>query len=196
MAEEVRDEAKIEARLKELQRQIADLQEEIKVIAAESDTFHPDDGEFLDPEKSEALRMLCCLPDSDEGAISWGYVGGYRTAPGKMTARVAFWADNIDSFLTKAPDPEIVNLARFFTDSTIVAVLRQLVEGKKSITDLAKGCGSSDSEIEKAVEVLMEATLVARAEDNRIEPKNDVVSFFLNFVSMTIVHLGHIKPKH
>ena len=42
----------------------------------------------------------------------------------------------------------------------------------------------------------MEATLVARTEDNRIEPKNDVVSFFLNFVSMTIVHLGHIKPKN
>ncbi len=196
MAEEMKDEVKIEARLKELQRRIADLQEEIRGIADESDTFHPDDGEFLDPEKSEALRTLCRLPDSDERLISWGYAGGYRTSPGKTTARVAFWGDNIDSFLTKAPDPEIVNLAGLFTNPTIVAVLKQLVEGKISIADLANGCDISESEVEKAVEILMEATLVARTEDNRIEPKNDVVSFFLNFVSMTIVHLGHIKPKN
>ena len=196
MTEEMRDEAKIEARLKELQRQIADLQEEIRGIAAESDTFHPDNMEFLDPEKSEVLRTLCRLPDSDEKAISWGYVGGYRTSPGETTARVAFWGDNLDSFLMKAPDPEIVNLASLFTNPTIVAVLRQLAEGKRSIADLANGCGISESEVEKAVEILMDAKLVTRTEDNLIEPKNDVVSFFLNFVSMTIVHLGHIKPEN
>ena len=196
MAEEMRDEAKIEARLKELQRQITDLQEEIRGIAAESDTFHPDNMEFLDPEKSVALRTLCRLPDSDGRAISWGYVGGYRTSPGKTTARVAFWGDNIDSFLTKAPATEIVNLASLFTNPTIVAVLRQLVEGKRSVADLAKGCGISESEIEKAVQTLMDATLVARTENDLIEPKNDVVSFFLNFVSMTIVHLGHIKSEN
>ena len=196
MAAEMRDEAKTEARLKELQCQIANLQEEIRVIAAESGAFHPDDMKFLDPEKSVALRTLCRLPDSDERAISWGYVGGYRTAPGKMTARVAFWGDNIDSFLTRAPDTGIVNFASLFTSPTIVAVLRQLVDGKKSVGDLAKGCGISEGEIEKVVQTLMEATLVARTEDNLIEPKNDVVSFFLNFVSMTIVHLGHIKPEN
>ena len=196
MVEEMRDEAKTEARLKELQRQIANLQEEIRVIAAESGAFHPDNMEFLDPEKSVALRTLCRLPDSDERAISWGYVGGYRISPGKATSRVAFWGDNIDSFLTKAPDTEIVNLAGLFTNSTIVAVLRQLVDGKKSIADLAKACDIPESKVEKAVEILMEATLVARTEDNLIEPKNDVVSFFLNFVSMTIVHLGHIKSEN
>ena len=42
----------------------------------------------------------------------------------------------------------------------------------------------------------MDATLVERTEDDLIEPKNDAVSFFLNFVSMTIVHLGHIKPDN
>ena len=196
MAEEMRDEAKIKVRLKELQRQIADLQEEIRGIAAESDAFHPDNMEFLDPEKSEVLRTLCRLSDSDERAISWGYVGGYRTSPGETTARVAFWGDNLDSFLTKAPDPEIVNLASLFTNPTIVAVLRQLAEGKRSIADLANGCDISESEVEKAVEILMDAKLVTRTEDNLIAPKNDVVSFFLNFVSMTIVHLGHIKPEN
>jgi RNA polymerase sigma factor (sigma-70 family) len=196
MAEEMRDEAKTEARLKELQRQIANLQEEIKVIAVESGVFHPDNMKFLDPEKSEAIRTLCRLPDSDERVIAWGYVGGYRTSPGKTNARVAFWGDNIDSFLTKAPATEIVNLASLFTNPTIVAVLRQLVEGKRSVADLAKGCGISESEIEKAVQTLMDATLVARTENDLIEPKNDVVSFFLNFVSMTIVHLGHIKSEN
>ena len=196
MAEEMRDEAKTEARLKELQRQIADLQEEIRVIAVESGAFHPDNMEFLDPEKSEALRTLRRLPDNDERAISWGYVGSYRTSPGKTNARVAFWGDNVDSFLTKAPDTEIVNFASLFTNSTIIAVLRQLVDGKRSVADLAKGCGISEGEIEKVVQTLMDATLVARTEDNLIEPKNDVVSFFLNFVSMTIVHLGHIKSEN
>ena len=196
MAAEMRDEAKTEARLKELQRQIANLQEEIKVIAAKSNAFHPDNMEFLDPEKSAALRTLCRLPDSDERAISWGYVGGYRTSPGKATSRVAFWGDNIDSFLTRAPDPEIVNLASLFTNPTIVAVLRQLVEGKRSVADLANGCGISENEVEKAVALLIDETLVARTENDLIEPKNDVVSFFLNFVSMTIVHLGHIKSEN
>ena len=39
----------------------------------------------------------------------------------------------------------------------------------------------------------MKATLVVRTEDNLITPHNDAISFFLNFVSMTTVHLGHIK---
>ena len=196
MAAETRDDTKIEARLKELQRQIADLQEEIKGIATESDTFHPDNMEFHDPQRSEALKTLCQLPISDERLISWGYVGGYRTSPSSTKARVAFWLSNIDNFLSKAPDADIVNLASLFTNPTVVAVLRQLVEGKKSFTDLAKECGISESEVENAVALLMDETLVARTEDNLIEPKNDAVSFLLNFVSMTTVHLGHIKSEN
>ena len=42
----------------------------------------------------------------------------------------------------------------------------------------------------------MDETLVERTEDNFIKPKNDAVSFLLNFVSMTIVHLGHIRPEN
>ena len=145
MTEEMRDEAKVEARLKELQHQIADLQKEIRGIAAESDAFHPDDGRFLDPERSEALNTLCRLPNNAEREISWGYVGGYRTAPGKSTARIASWSDNIDNFLSKAPDADIVNLANLFTNPTVVAILRQLLEGKKSIEDLAKRCSISKS---------------------------------------------------
>jgi len=189
MTDEVRDNTEVEADTEETQRQIADLQQQIKVIAAESDAF-------LASRRNEALETLRRVPYDAERPISWGYVGGYRTAPGKMSGRVAFWSDDIDNFLSKAPDADIVNLASLFTNPTIIAVLRQLVEGKRSVSDLANACDLRESEVEKAVETLMDATLVARTEDNRIEPKNDAVSFFLNFVSMTIVHLGHIKPDN
>ena len=189
MTNEVRDEAKIEANSEETHRQIADLQQQIKVIAAESDAF-------LASRRNEALETLRRVPYDAERPISWGYVGGYRTSPGKMSGRIAFWSDDIDNFLSKAPDADIVNLASLFTNPTVIAVLRQLVEGKKSIADLAKACGIQESEMAKAVETLMDATLVERTEDDLIEPKNDAVSFFLNFVSMTIVHLGHIRPEN
>ena len=189
MTKEVRDESKIEANEEKTQRQIADLQQQIKVITAESDAF-------LASRTDDALETLRRVPYNVERPIAWGYVGGYRTSPGNMTSRVAFWGDNIDNFLSKAPDADIVNLASLFTNPTIIAVLRQLVEGKRSVSDLANGCGLPEGEIEKVVETLMDATLVARTEDNLIEPKNDAVSFLLNFVSMTIVHLGHIKPDN
>ena len=189
MTKEVRDESRIEANVDETQGQIADLQNQINAITDELDVS-------LASKRNEALETLRRVPYDAERPISWGYVGGYRTSPGKMAGRVAFWGDNIDNFLSKAPDADIVNLASLFTNANVIAVLRQLVEGKRSVSDLANGCGISESEIEKAVETLMDATLVARTEDNLIEPKNDAVSFFLNFVSMTIVHLGHIKPEN
>ena len=189
MTAEVRDNTEVESNVEETHRQVADLQQQIKIITAESDAF-------LASRRNEALETLRRIPYDAERPISWGYVGGYRTAPGNMSGRVAFWSDNIDNFLSKAPDADIVNLASLFTNPTIIAVLRQLVEGKRSVLDLANGCGLPESEVEKAVETLMEATLVERTEDNLIEPKNDVVSFFLNFVSMTIVHLGHIRPDN
>lgn len=189
MTNEVRDNTEVEVNEENTQRQIADLQQQIKDIAADSDAF-------LASRRNEALETLRRVPYDAERPISWGYVGGYRTSPGKMTGRVAFWWDNIDNFLSKAPDTEIMNLASLFTNPTIIAVLRQLVEGKRSVSDLANGCDLQESEVEKAVGTLMDATLVARTEDDLIEPKNDVVSFFLNFVSMTIVHLGHIKPEN
>ncbi len=196
MAKETRDEAKIEARLKELQRQIAELQEEIKVVAAESDVFHADDMQLHDPQRSAALRTICHLPLDAEKQISWGYVGAYGTSPNKTTKRIAFWSTNIDSFLSKAPDADLVNFANLFTNPTVVAVLRQLVEDKKSVADLAQTCNISESEVEETVATLMDETLVERTEDNFIKPKNDAVSFLLNFVSMTIVHLGHIRPEN
>ena len=227
MTNEVRDESKVEASLKErhrdleerlssleeMQRQLVAGQEQIQAhiqklqtngdepskITFESTEKPSKVIEFealLESEKSEALKTLCRLPVGAERPISWGYVGAYRTFPGQMVTRIASWSDDIDNFLSGAPDAEIVKLASLFTNPTIIAVLRQLVEGKRSISDLANGCGISESEVEKAVEMLMDATLVECTEDDLIEPKNDVVSFFLNFVSMTIVHLGHIRPDN
>jgi hypothetical protein len=176
------NENKLTADLEEMQRQIADLQEQLRVIADESDAF-------LNAEKREAMSTLCRLPHNVERPITWGYGGGYRARAGKTWKRISLWTTSIDDFISQAPDAAIVNLASFFTNPTIVAVLRQLVEGKRSTADLAKGCNISEGEIEKAVETLIDAKLAARTEDNLIEPKNDAVYYFLNFVGMTRVHL-------
>ena len=183
MADKTRDGSEITAGLEEMQRQIAELRDQLQVITFESDAF-------LDSEKKEAYSTLCRLPHNAERPLAWGYGGGYRTGPGKVSKRISFWSDSIDNFISKAPDDAIVNLASIFTNPTVVAILRQLVEGKQSVEALAKGCDTSEREIEKAVETLITAALAARSEDNRIEPKNDAISYFLNFVAMTRVHLN------
>ena len=148
-------------------------------------------------EKARALVILRRLPNDAEKPISWGYVGGYRTSPNNTHNDTAFWADdNIDSFLTKASDAEIAEFVSLFTIPTVISVLRQLVEGNRSVADLAKACGISEREVEKAMELLMDVKLVTRTEDNFIKPHNDAISFFLNFVSMTIMHLEHVKPNN
>ena len=182
MTDEVKDEGKHTASLEEMQRQIVDLQEQLRVIADESDAF-------LDTEKKEAISTLCRLPHNAESPIAWSYGGAYRTPSGKRSTRFSLWTDSIDNFLSRTPDAAIANLASIFANLTVVAVLRQLVEEKKSVTDLANGCGISNGEIEKAVKTLIDAKLAARTEDNLIEPKNDAVFYFLNFVGMTRVHL-------
>ena len=182
MTDEMRDESKPTVDLEEIQRQIVDLQEQLQVIAEESDAF-------LNAEKKEAMSTLCRLPHNAERPITWGYGGGYRTRAGKMWKRISMWTTSIDDFISQAPDAAIADLASLFTNPMVVGVLRQLVEGKKSIADLANGCGTSEGEIEKVVETLIGAKLAERTEDNLIEPKNDAVFYFFNFVGMTRVHL-------
>ena len=182
MTDEVKDEGKHTASLEEMQRQIVDLQEQLRIIADESDAF-------LDTEKKEAISTLCRFPHNAESPMAWSYGGAYRTPSGKRSTRFSLWTDSIDNFLSRTPDAAIANLASIFANPTVVAVLRQLVEEKKSVTDLANGCGISKGEIEKAVKTLIDAKLAARTEDNLIEPKNDAVFYFLNFVGMTRVHL-------
>lgn len=155
---------------------------------------HESDEELVS-EKNEALKKLCELPDDKKKHISWGYVGAYRTSSNTTNSRIAFWQDDYDRFLSKAQDADIVSFATIFTDQTVVAVVRQLVEGKKSVSELSEATEMAEDEIEKSVQSLIDSKLAARTKDNRIEPKNDVGSFFLNFVSMTTVHLGNIKPK-
>ena len=152
---------------------------------------------LLDAEKDGAFVTLRRLPNDAERPYSWGYVGGYRTSPNNAYNEVAYWrGDNIDNFLTKASDAEISEFVNLFTIPTVVSVLRQLVEGNRSVADLAKACGISEREVAKAVELLMDVKLAARTEDNLIKPHDDAISFFLNFVSMTIMHLEHLKPEN
>ena len=182
MKDETRDESKPTADLEEIQRQITDLQEQLRVIADESDAF-------LNAEKKEAISTLCRLPHNAESPIAWSYGGAYRTPSGKRSGRFSLWTDSIDNFLSRTSDAAIANLAGIFANPAVVGVLRQLVEGKRSVEDLANGCGTSEGEIEKAVKSLIDAKLAERTEDNLIEPKNDAVFYFLNFVGMTRVHL-------
>ena len=183
MTNEVRNQSEVDAKLEGMQRQITDLQEQIKGIAANS-------GDSNDSDKREALHALFQLPDNAKDPITWCYAGAYRAASGQQSRRGSIWSDSIDNFISRAPDAEIVNLARFFTNPTVVAVLRQLVEGKKSVSDLANGCGISEGEMEETVALLIDGSLVNRTEDNLIEPKNDAVFYFLNFVGMTRVYLN------
>ena len=182
MTDETTDESKSTVDLEEIQRQIVDLQEQLRVIADESDAF-------LDAEKREAISTLGRLPHNAESPIAWSYGGAYRTPSGRNSKRFSLWTDSIDNFLSRTSDAAIANLAGIFANPTVIAVLRQLVEGKKLVEELANGCGISNGEIEKAVETLIDANLADRTEDNLIEPKNDAVFYFLNFVGMTRVHL-------
>lgn len=182
MTDETKNEYKPTADLEEMQRQIADLQEQLRVIADESDAF-------LNAEKKEAISTLCRLSHKAERPIAWSYGGAYRTPSGKNSKRFSLWTDSIDNFISRTSDAAIANLASIFANPTVVGVLRQLVDGKRSVEDLANGCDTSEGEIEKAVEALIGAKLADRTEDNLIEPKNDAVFYFLNFVGMTRVHL-------
>ena len=205
MTNEVRNGSEMDARLEEMQRQITDLQEQIKGITANSDAsteytdvsnsdieyrFVADSDASTDSDKKQALEALLQLSHHVKDPITWCYAGAYHAAPGQRSSRGSVWTTNVDSFLSSAPDAEIAKLATFFTNPTVVAVLRQLVSGKKSVADLANGCGISESEMEETVEMLIDGALVKRAEDDLIEPKNDAVFYFLNFVGMVTVYLN------
>ena len=184
MADEVRNESELDAKLADMLHQIVDLQEQINVLASKSEAS-------MDSKKNDTLAGLTQLPDGED-VIRWGYGGAYRTASGKSSTRGSIWTDSVDNFLSRAPDAEIVNLAKYFTNPIVVAVLRQLVGGRKSVAVLANGCGIPENEMEKTVEILIDAALAKRTEDNFIEPKNDAVFYLLNFVGMVIVYL---KPE-
>ncbi|RKU22779.1 hypothetical protein C6499_19455 [Candidatus Poribacteria bacterium] len=183
MSDEVRNPSEVEAKLEAMQRQITDLQEQVNTIASNANAS-------IDLGKRDALDALLRLHSDAQDPITWCYAGAYRAASGQRSSRGSIWTTSTDKFISKAPDAEIVNLAKYFTNPTVVAVLRQLVGGKKSVADLANGCSISESEMAETVEMLIDGALVKRTEDNRIEPKNDAVFYFLNFVGMVTVYLN------
>ena len=205
MTNEARNGSNVDARLEEMQRQITDLQTQVKDIVANADAsigerpttssdtlfrIAADADASTDSDKKQALGALLQLPHHVKDPITWCYAGAYHAASGQRSSRGSVWTTNVDSFLSNAPDAEIVKLAKYFTNPTVVAVLRQLVGGKKSVADLANGCSISESEMAETVALLIDGTLVKRTEDNLIEPKNDAVFYFLNFVGMVTVYLN------
>ncbi len=193
---EVRELMKTEVR--ELMK--TEFREWIPSIIAELKTRRPEhalrafEDALVDRDEAEAFKTLTTLPAGAENYVAWGYLGAYRVASDSPSSRIAFWTGGVDSFLARAPDADIVNFATLFTNPTVVAVIRQLVTGEKAVAELAQESGISENEIEKAVALLIDSKLAACTKDNLIEPINDVISFFLNFVSMTSVHLEHIEP--
>ena len=197
MTNEVGDQAKVDMNREEMQRnfdeirdmlletrlELASAQAKLKIITAESDAS-------VDSDKREALNALLQLPHNAKNPITWCYAGAYHAASGQRSSRGSVWTTSTDKFLSRAPDAEIVKLAKYFTNPTVVAVLRQLVSGKRSVADLANGCGISESEMEETVALLIDGALVKRTEDDFIEPKNDAVFYFLNFVGMVTVYLN------
>lgn len=183
MSDEMKNQLEIDAKLEVMQRQITDLQEQVTTIAFDANAS-------IDSGRRAALNALLRLPSDAKDQITWCYAGAYRAPSGHRSSRGSIWTTNVDNFLSNAPDAEIVKLAKYFTNPTIVAVLRQLVGGKKSVTDLATGCGTSESEMEETVALLIDGALVKRTEDDLIEPKNDAVFYFLNFVGMVTVYLN------
>ena len=183
MTNEARNGSNVDARLEEMQRQITDLQTQIKGIAANSDAS-------TDSDKKQVLNALLQLPHNAKDPITWCYAGAYHAPSGQRSSRGSIWTTSVNNFLSNAPDAEIVNLAKYFTNPTVVAVLRQLVGGKKSVADLANGCDIPESEMEETVALLIDAALVKRTDDDLIEPKNDAVFYFLNFVGMVTVYLN------
>ena len=183
MSDEVRNPSEVEAKLEAMQRQITDLQAQVNTIASNANAS-------IDLSKRDALDVLLRLHSDAQDPITWCYAGAYRAASGQRSSRGSIWTTSTDKFISNAPDAEIVNLAKYFTNPTIVAVLRQLVGGKKSVADLANGCSISESEMEETVALLVDGALVKRTEDDLIEPKNDAVFYFLNFVGMVTVYLN------
>ena len=183
MSDEIRNQSEIDAKLEVMQRQITNLQEQVTTIASDANAS-------IDLGRRDALNALLRLPSDAQDQITWCYAGAYRAPSGQRSSRGSIWTTSTDKFISKAPDAEIVKLAKYFTNPTVVAVLRQLVEGKKSVTDLANGCGISESEMEETVALLIDGALVKCTEDDLIEPKNDAVFYFLNFVGMVTVYLN------
>ncbi len=183
MSDEMRNQSEVDKKLEDMQDQITDLREQVNAIASNANAS-------IESDKQEALNALLRLPNDSKDPITWCYAGAYRAASGQRSSRGSIWTTSTDSFLSRAPDAEIVKLAKFFTNPTVVAVLRQLVEGKRSVADLANGCGISESEMEETVALLIDGSLVKYAEDDLIEPKNDAVFYFLNLVGMVTVYLN------
>ena len=65
---------------------------------------------------------------------------------------------DIEKGVKTLSDATLVNFASLFTNPAIIAILRELVNGKKSVSDLVEASGMSESDIEKGVKTLSDAT--------------------------------------
>ena len=124
-----------------------------------------------------------------EHPVIWGLAGAYRLGAKVNQRRLSFWAfDDIDEYLDCAQDADIARFASLFTDPAAVSVIRQLVKGPQQVADLVTLCATDREPLDRVLEDLIEAGLVQRAKDGRIEPVKSSVTFLMTLIGLTVLY--------
>ena len=166
-----------------------DLQDDIAQIKRQLAVINWEDNHWLDQARSSAGRTITKLPTDQENPVIWGLAGAYRLGAKVNQRRLSFWSfDDIDEYLDCAQDADIARFASLFTDPAAVGVIRRLVKGPQQVDDLATLCAIDREALDGVLEGLIEAGLVQRAKDGRIEPVKDSVSFLMTLIGLTVLY--------
>lgn len=165
------------------------LQDDIAQIKRQLAVINWEDNHWLDQARSAAGRTITKLPTDQENPVIWGLAGAYRLGAKVNQRRLSFWSfDDIDEYLDCAQDADIARFASLFTDPAAVGVIRQLVKGPQQVADLATLCAIDREALDGVLEGLMEAGLVERAKDGRIEPVKSSVTFLMTLIGLTVLY--------
>lgn len=166
-----------------------DLQDDIAQIKRQLAVINWEDNHWLDQARSSAGRTITKLPPDQENPVIWGLAGAYRLGAKVNQRRLSFWSfDDIDEYLDCAQDADIARFASLFTDPAAVGVIRQLVKGPQQVANLVTLCATDREALDGVLEGLIEAGLVQRAKDGRIEPVKDSVPFLMTLIGLTVLY--------
>ncbi|NKB66819.1 MAG: sigma-70 family RNA polymerase sigma factor [Candidatus Latescibacteria bacterium] len=162
------------------------LQEDIDQIKSQLRVINWEDNHWLSQARSSAGQTITKLPTDQENPVVWGLAGAYRLGAKVNKRRLSFMSyDDIDEYLATNQDVDIARFAALFADPAAVGVIRQLVKGPRSAAELTKGTGIEPDALERVLEGLVEALLVRRGDDGRIEPVKDTVPYFMTLISLS-----------
>jgi transposase/DNA-binding HxlR family transcriptional regulator len=188
MTKEVIDTSRIEAELQEMRNQITDLRRQFEI-------FRQEESGVFNAERKAAFDIICRLPSDAENPITWGFAGAYRYGNRGKKGRVSFWSSSIDEYINAVTDSEVSDFASMFTNRIAINVLKQLIEGQKSVAELAKVCGITDGKMNQTLEPLIAANLVHRKEGDVIKAEYDALAYILTLVNITRLYAEHLKSE-